>query len=135
MQVCVYLGVLCIYERDLGCYMCCLIVDVDKVMHHAQTPHALAAVHLHNVHTTHSPPGNMFGLRERLVAIESLLCLANELKHAKGPLTSVLGPSDTHAVEQFFQVWGDVMDAGRCRCCMLYVGCCMLYISATCTRI
>lgn len=48
--------------------------------------------------------GNLYGLRERVVAAASLMGLAEELQRAKGPLMALLGPADTNAVEQFYQV-------------------------------
>lgn len=48
--------------------------------------------------------GNLYGLRERVVASASLVALAEELQRSKGPLLTLVGPSDTNAVEQFFQV-------------------------------
>lgn len=59
--------------------------------------------------------GNLYGLRERVVAASSLMALAEELQRAKGPLLALLGPSDSNAVEQFFQV----VFPKSCVCCVL----------------
>ncbi|KAK9817254.1 hypothetical protein WJX72_011915 [[Myrmecia] bisecta] len=52
--------------------------------------------------TTISNSGNLWGLQERTVAVESLMAVAHELKRAKHDLQSLLTAADYQSLEHFF---------------------------------
>ena len=46
--------------------------------------------------------GNLYGLKERVIALESLACIAEEFKRLKPGLTQALPPKEEHKLERFF---------------------------------
>jgi len=48
------------------------------------------------------PAGNLYGLQERCLAVESLLLVARELARARSELSGLLPPSEAHALDLFY---------------------------------